>query len=172
MTASNTAVQGFRRALVEFTAERLSLLERHEAGARAVSHYDFNNTYQYVINREEVQLGWLQAALAEFDEALPSRAETLPVPDVPKRKTPQAADFRGVLDDDARTLRAFVERWRPRVEALADARHRKMLEVILGESREHQRLFEQAAGGSEDLLGRRTGGVPRQGSVLPVRWLE
>jgi hypothetical protein len=47
-----------------------------------------------------------------------------------------------------------------------------MLDVILGESREHQRFFEQAAAGVEDLLGRRTGGVPRRGSVLPVRWLE
>jgi hypothetical protein len=47
-----------------------------------------------------------------------------------------------------------------------------MLGVVLGESREHQRLFEQAAVGMEDVLGRRTGGVPRQGSVLPVRWLE
>jgi hypothetical protein len=47
-----------------------------------------------------------------------------------------------------------------------------MLDVILGESREHQRVFEQAAAGVEDLLGRRTGGVPRRGTVLPVRWLE
>ena len=55
---------------------------------------------------------------------------------------------------------------------MTHARHRKMLDVVLGESREHQRFFEQAAAGIEDLLGRRTGGVPRQGSVLPVRWME
>ena len=36
---------------------------------------------------------------------------------------------------------------------MTHARHRKMLDVILGESREHQRLFEQAAAGMEDLLG-------------------
>ena len=47
-----------------------------------------------------------------------------------------------------------------------------MLDVILGESREHQRVFEQAAAGEEDVLGRRTGGVPRQGAVLPTRWME
>ena len=41
-------------------------VERHEASARAVSHYDFNNTYQYVINREETHLSWLQNALAEY----------------------------------------------------------------------------------------------------------
>jgi len=47
-----------------------------------------------------------------------------------------------------------------------------MLDVILGESREHQRIFEQAAAGIEDMLGKRTGGVARQGAVLPTRWME
>jgi hypothetical protein len=47
-----------------------------------------------------------------------------------------------------------------------------MLNVVLGESMEHRRFFEQAASGLEDLLGRRTGGVHRQGSVLPTRWME
>ena len=95
------------------------------------------------------------------------------VPNVPKlgRQVAPSA-FRAVLEDDARLLAAFVERWNPRVESMTHARHRLMLGVILGESREHQRTFEQAAAGIEDLLGRRTGGVPRQGSVLPVRWME
>ena len=69
-------------------------------------------------------------------------------------------------------LAACVERWRPRVAAMSHARHRTMLDVILGESREHQRVFEQAASGMEDVLGRRTGGVARQGAVLPTRWME
>ena len=47
-----------------------------------------------------------------------------------------------------------------------------MLDVVLGESLEHKRLFEQAASGMEDVLGRRTGGVARQGAVLPTRWME
>ena len=51
-------------------------------------------------------------------------------------------------------------------------RPRNMLKVILGESLEHMRLFEQAAAGFEDLLGRRTGGVERVGGVLPTRWME
>ena len=55
---------------------------------------------------------------------------------------------------------------------MTHARHRIMLDVILGESREQQRMFEQAAAGMEDLLGKRTGGVPRQGAVLPTRWME
>ena len=44
------------KLLSDFAAERVALVERHEASARAVSHYDFNNTYQYVINREETHL--------------------------------------------------------------------------------------------------------------------
>ena len=53
---------------------------------------------------------------------------------------------------------------------MTHARHRTMLDVVLGESLEHQRLFEQAAAGFEDVLGRRTGGAERVGAVLPTRW--
>ena len=62
--------------LTQFAAERLAILERHEAGARVVSHYDFNNAYQYIISREETQLGWLQTALAEYAAPLPPPAAT------------------------------------------------------------------------------------------------
>lgn len=162
-----------QQILTEFAADRLALLERHEAGARAVSHYDFNNAYQYVINREEVQLAWLQTALAELGAALPAASSTIAVPDIQKAdKRGHGAAFRGIFEDDARRLAGFVERWRPRVAAMTHARHRLMLDVILGECREQQRTFEQAAGGMEDLLGKRTGGVPRQGAVLPSRWME
>lgn len=160
--------------LTEFAAGRVALVERHEASARAVSHYDFNNAYQYVISREETHLSWLQSALAEYKAVLPpAGASALPAPTAPKvgRKV-EAAAFRGILEDDARYLGAFVEKWRSRVDAVTHARHRNMLNVILGESIEHKRLFEQAAGGLEDLLGRRTGGVERVGGVLSSRWLE
>jgi len=65
-----------------------------------------------------------------------------------------------------------VDHWRPRGAAMAHARHRTMLNVILGETLEHKRFFEQAALGFEDLLGRRTAGAERVGAVLPTRWLE
>jgi len=165
--------QALQDALIEFAADRIALLHRHEAGARAVSHYDFNNTYQYVINREEMQLGWLRNALGELGAALPGPAPPLPMPSVPKpSKKPKPAAYAGILEDDARHLNQFVEKWSDRVEDVTHARDRSMLKVILGESREHQRLFEQAAAGFEDLLGRRTGGVARVGGVLPTRWVE
>jgi uncharacterized protein (DUF1501 family) len=162
-----------QQLLTEFAAERLALLQRHEAGARAVSHYDFNNAYQYIIAREETHLTWLQDALAEFGAALPGPSATLPLPAAPKPgKNADPSAYRSVLDDDARQLGAFVARWQPRVEAMTHARHRSMLRVILGESLEHKRLFEQAVAGIEDVLGRRTGGVPRTGAVLSTRWIE
>ena len=162
-----------QQLLTELAAERVALLERHEAGARAVSHYDFNNTYQYVIAREETHLTWLANALAELGASLPNAPAALPVPAVGKTgKHVDPAAFKAILEDDARSLGAFVQKWRPRVDAMTHARNRTMLNVVLGESLEHQRLFTQAANGFEDLLGRRTGGVPRVGSVLPARWME
>jgi len=165
--------EDIRKALTDFAADRVALLQRHEAGARAVSNYDFNNAYQYVISREETQLVWLRDALAELGATLPGPSAPLPVPSPVKRsKKSDPTLYRGVLEDDARQLNQFVENWRDRVEAVTHARHRGMLNVILGESVEHQRLFEQAAAGFEDLLGRRTGGVARVGGVLPTRWVE
>ena len=162
-----------RDFLLAFAAERLTLIERHEAGARVVSHYDFNNTYQYIIAREETHLSWLGHALLEFEQALPKAASTLTVPSLPKiDKKVDPGAFRPVLADDASLLGAFTERWRAKVDTLTHARHRTMLNVVLGETREHQRLFEQAAAGMEDVLGRRTGGVARQGAVLSTRWME
>jgi hypothetical protein len=159
--------------LSELAAERLAILQRHEAGARVVGHYDFNNTYQYIISREETHLQWLQNALAEFGAQLPPPASAIAVPPVQKSgKTVLAAAYRGILEDDAGRLAEFVQRWRPRVALLGHARHRLMLDVLLGESLEHERLFAQAASGIEDLLGRRAEGSTRVGQVLPSRWQE
>jgi hypothetical protein len=162
-----------QQLLNEFAAERIAIIKRHEAGARVVAHYDFNNTYQYVISREETHLAWLLNALAEYSAPLPPASRDIAVPAVEKsKKTAEASAYRNIVEDDARELGAFVARWRPRVDGMTHARHRNMLGVILGESLEHKRLFDQAASGFEDLLGRRTGGVARQGAVLPTRWLE
>jgi hypothetical protein len=162
-----------QQLLTDLAAERVALIERHEAGARVVSHYDFNNTYQYVIAREETHLGWLGTALTELGAVLPKASASMPVPAIGKvDKKVEPAVFKSILDDDARTLGAFVQKWRPQVEALTHARHRTMLNVVMGESLEHQRLFMQAAAGFEDLLGKRTGGVARVGGVVPARWQE
>ena len=161
-----------QKFLTEFATDRLALLLRHEAGARVVSHYDFNNTYQYVIAREETHVSWLQAALAEVTAPIPSPGQALTVPDPIKSRKIEPASFRPILDDDVRHLGSFLSKWRGRLAEVTHARQKSMLNVILGETAEHMRLFEQAAGGLEDLLGKRTGGVARQGAVLSTRWLE
>src|SRR5262249_2049402 len=74
---------------------------------------------------------------------------------------------------DAAAASDFITRWRPRVDAMEHARHQAMLRVILGETREQQRFFEQALAGRTDLLGRRTPAAgPAQGDVLPARWID
>ena len=164
-----------RSLLTAITADRVALIQRHEAGARVVGHYDFNNAYQYVIAREETHLSWLRSALEELGAAMPSAASDIPVPQPTKpgrSKNGAAAAYTGILEDDAGHLGGFVERWRPRVATITHARHRTMLGVVLGESVEHQRLFEQAAAGLEDVIGRRTAGAERVGAVLPTRWQE
>ncbi|MGE3507279.1 MAG: hypothetical protein AB7N65_00155 [Vicinamibacterales bacterium] len=149
--------------LLEFYREKLAAVLHHIAGARLVSQYDANNTYQYVVNREETQLAWLRTAIMDLGGPIPN--------DVPEQtRTGKAAQ---VFEDDARAAKAFIEKWTPRVEALTHARHRGMLRVILGETVEQQRFFEQALAGRDDLLGVRTEKAgKRVGSVLSTRWVE
>jgi hypothetical protein len=154
--------------LQEFHREKLEMLLRHHAGARLIGQYDINNTYQYIINRDEVQLTWLETAIAELGGAVPSQSE-------PQRsvsgKGPAVA--RQILEEDARDAQEFVARWRPRVEGMTNARHAKMLTLILGEVLEQKRFFEQALAGRTDLLGRRGASLgPAYGEVLPSRWVE
>jgi hypothetical protein len=51
---------------------RLGLLQRHEASARVVNHYDFNNAYQYILSREETQVGWLRSVVEEQGLTMPA----------------------------------------------------------------------------------------------------
>ena len=156
--------------LQEFYREKLLSLVRHVAGARLVGQYDVNNTYQYIINREEAQLSWVGKAIAELGGTLDGSE-----PPAPARSAVGKADAasRVVIEEDLRDAHAFVDRWRPRVEAMSNARQRGMLRVILGETLEQKRFFEQALAGDMDLLGRRPDHVgPRVGSVMSTRWIE
>jgi hypothetical protein len=149
--------------LREFYREKLSDVARHLAGAKSVRQYDANNTYQYIINREETQLSWVAAAV----NALGGAVDDLKAPDS-ALIAPQSIE-----SSDALSAQAFVDRWRPRAAAMQDARHGRMLDVILGETLEQKRFFEQAAAGRVDLLGTRSeaAGI-RVGEVLPTRWIE
>ena len=146
--------------------EKLALFRRHQAGAERVSAYDGNNAYQYVLAREDAHLEWLRRAIAEAGGTPDDTAAAFTLPSA------GAADLaRAVADDDARTAAAFLARWRPRVAAMRHARDRKMLDLLMGEVAEHQRFFEQVAGGSLELLGRRPERAGTGGGVLPGRWV-
>jgi hypothetical protein len=81
------------------------------------------------------------------------------------------AGARVLVEADASAAREFVARWRPRVQAISHARHRKMLDLMLGEVAEHQRFFEMAAAGRNDLLGRRPDTTGTGGGVMSTRWV-
>ena len=153
--------------LQEFYREKLAMLLRHQAGARLIGQYDQNNTYQYIVNRDETQLSWVGKAIEELGGTLTD--DTEPVRDG-KGKATEAA--RAIMDEDGRDAQAFVDRWRPRVDRMTNDRHAKMLKVILGEALEQKRFFEQALAGRTDLLGRRADGAGTQGVVLPTRWVN
>jgi hypothetical protein len=152
--------------LLEFYRDKLAMYLRHLTGARQVVQYDANNTYQYIVNRDDVQLTWIAKAIEELGGTVPENP-ALPADDGRKATDPR------IFVDDAAESQAFVDRWRPRIETMSNARHAKMLRVILGEVLEQKRFFEQAAAGRVDLLGRRQLNLePARGEVLPGRWIE
>jgi hypothetical protein len=153
--------------LREFYRDKATLRQRHAASARFVSNYDFNNTYQYVINREDVQLAWVRDAVTD----LGGTVDDVPQPELRPAGGPAEAE-KAVLREDRDSAQAFVDRWRDRVEQMTHARNRIMLRVILGETLEQKRFFDQALAGREDLLGRRADGAGTGGGVLPTRWVE
>jgi hypothetical protein len=152
--------------LVEFHREKAALYGRHVAVARVAAQYDVNNTYQYVIGREEQHLDWVREAILDMGGALPVE----PALEAPPHPRDEAA-LRELARTDAEGLRIAIGAWRPRFAAVANARHRKMLELTLGEMLEQARFFDQAAEGRLDLLGRRTGGARTPGGVVASRWL-
>ncbi len=154
--------------LRDFCADKRAQRNRHAANAQLVRVYDFNNTYQYILNREDAHVSWLRQAIESLGGTLPeaSAAVTPPPARAGGDQTPE------IVRGDAEATRALVEKWQGRFGAVTNARHQLMLSVIVGEMREHQRFFEQAAAGRNDLLGRRTSGMDPVGGVLPTRWVE
>lgn len=153
--------------LQDLYRDKVALRDRHVEGARHVSSYEFNNTYQYVINREDLHLTWVRSALADEGIAVPAAPAALDLPGGKGDARQQA-----IAADDAQRLQAFIAAWTPRADTMTQARHRKMLSLMLGEMREQQRFFEQVTAGRDDLLGRRHRNTGTGGGVMPVRWLE
>jgi hypothetical protein len=149
--------------LLDFYGDRLAVLQRHVASARLVTDYDINNAYQYVIAREETHVYWVHRALLDVGAAVPAEVASTAA---------AAGSVREIAAGDASANQAFVDKWTPLVAAVTHARHRKMLQVILGEMQEHRRLFAQAAEGRTDVIGVPLAGTERTGAVLDSRWVE
>ncbi len=152
--------------LKEFYREKSAMRQAHAFTAQQVSHYDFNNTYQYVIAREDMHLRWLIDAITD----LGGQPDDGSAPTRPASGKGDAA-FRTAIDSDRKAADAFLAKWRPRIEALPNARHRTLLNVIRGELDAQRRLFEQARAGRSDLLGRRADGAGTGGGVMATRWV-
>jgi phosphoglycerate dehydrogenase-like enzyme len=146
-----------------FYRETFELFLARQANAQSVAAYDANNAYQQVIGRQEVHLSWLADAIAGLGGIAASTTDRAPLT---KSSRGQA---KGVMEADAGSQRAFIDRWAPRVATVTNARNRKMLELILGEMMEHLRMLQQAHQGRSDLLGRHADGKVTHGEVMAVR---
>ena len=151
--------------LTDSYRDKSALRARHVAGARLVGNYDVNNAYQYVINREDVHLEWLRDAIADLGGTPQDASE-------PQLTASGKGAEQTVVREDRDQAQAFVDKWKPKVEAITNARVRTMLRLMLGETLEQTRFFEQALAGRTDLLGRRADGAGTKGTVLPTRWIS
>lgn len=152
--------------LQECYRERQVMFDRHRAVAAHVSAYDANNTYQYVVNREETHLRWLADALADLDAPLPGPA---PGPSITMGRGRDA--WKALVEEDVRAGEAFLAKWTPRVEQVTNARNRTMLRLMLGEVEEQTGLFAQIAAGTADVLGRGGPRAGKRGAVAATRWV-
>ena len=145
--------------------ERVSLLMQHENVAQVTTDYDANNAYQYIIAREQTHLSWLQHAL--LDLGAPQPADPAP----PAALSVKGDGWKSLASQDSRANTQFVEKWRPKLETITNARHKGMLGVIMGETLEHARLFEQCAAGRKDVIGKSLEINDHTGDVMPVRFV-
>lgn len=148
--------------LNEFHRGTLELFKARQANAQSVAAYDANNGYQQVLGRQEIHLQWLRDAIAALGG---TAADTLD--QVSGKASRETA--RSIIDADAAGQKAFIDRWAPRIAPVTNARHRKMLELILGEMKEHLRVLQQAAESRADLLGRHSDGKVLRGTVMAAR---
>ena len=156
-----------QQLLREFYLERLALLMQHEAVGAHVTDYDVNNAYQYIINREETHISWLQHALLDLGAPMPPRPGASP--------TSAGAQGEDAAPRMRKTRAPTSSSWTSGGDASKpsrNARHQGMLRVILGEMLEHERLFEQAAAGRDGHHRHAAGDhEPRRvGVVMRDRW--
>jgi len=150
--------------LQDFYRETLTLVQDRQVNARSVADYNANNAYQQVLGRQDVHLSWLADAIAALGGAASSPGQSQD-----DALTSSQGNVTLLIEADERHQTAFLERWTPRVRAVTNARHRKMLELILGEMAEHLRIIQQALTGQADVMGRSSAGKVLRGTVMAAR---
>lgn len=148
--------------LNDFHRDTLELFKARQTNAQSVAAYDANNGYQQILGRQEIHLQWVRDAIAALGGAAADSLDQ--VSGKASRDT-----ARSIIDADAAAQKAFIDRWAPRPATVTNARHRKMLELILGEMKEHLRVLQQAAESRADLLGRHSAGKVLRGTVMAAR---
>ena len=148
--------------LNDFHRDTLALFKARQTNAQSVAAYDANNGYQQILGRQEVHLQWVRDAIAALGGTAADSLDS--VSGTASRET-----ARSIIDADAADQKAFIDRWTPRLATVTNARHRKMLELILGEMKEHLRFLQQAAESRADLLGRHSDGKVLRGTVMAAR---
>jgi hypothetical protein len=150
--------------LQQLYRDTAELVMRRQAAARGVTDYNVNNAYQQVLGRQDVHLRWLADAI----EGLGGQSAA-PLELVSGDSQGARRDLKGLIQSDQQAQRDLIDRWAPRVATVTHARHRKMLDLILGEMSEHLRVFQHAADGRDDLLGRHSDGKVLRGEVMAAR---
>jgi hypothetical protein len=150
------------KLLTDFHRETLDLFKARQTYAQSVAAYDANNSYQQVIGRQEVHLRWLSDAIAALGGTAADWADQMS-----GKASREGAT--SIIERDAAAQKAVIDRWTPIVPTVTNARHGKMLALILGEMKEHLRMLQQAAEGRGDVLGRHADGKVLRGTVIAAR---
>ena len=158
--------------LIEFHRDKFAERQRHVAVAKLVSDYEFNNAYQYVINREDTHLQWLEAGISDLGGTTETVSEPTVTASAATSKKDLNSKFLPLVAEDSKSAEQFVAKWRPKSAGIHSDRHRKLAGVILGETLEQKRFFDQMLAGQDDLLGRRMTGASTGDGVMSVRWVE
>src|SRR5262245_31868124 len=96
--------------LQEFYRDKSFMRAQHVAAAQSIGDYDFNNTYQYVIAREDMHLRWLIDAITNFG------AQPVDVPGPRQQASGGGKDAqRQAIAGDRDTAQRFMDKWRSRV---------------------------------------------------------
>ena len=149
--------------LQDFSRDLRALVQTRHVISQSVKAYDSNNAYQQVLGRQDVHLRWLSDAIEDLGGTVP---DTVAAPADSRSAT---GSQRSLIESDVASQRAMIDGWTPRVTAITNARNRKMLELVLGEMKEHLRALQQAADGRSDVLGRHADGKVLRGEVLAFR---